>query len=171
MLIEDIIMRTWIVIALVLSLMLNAMIIGFFISKPMKRAIPRMPFPPAPPGISHEIVPGLRDHFFQSRDDVHKHLNQLRTNLAVELAKDNTNAAAVDSLLDAISDEQRAMQESIIAYIDSLKDIVPQEEKQQLYDWILEHFGHMRSEKRGFRRPPRQFEAPNPESPPQPNEY
>lgn len=164
-------MKPWIVIALVLSLMLNAMIVGFFISKPVKHAIPRMPFPPTPPGLSHEIVPGLRDHFFQSRDDVHKHLNQLRTDLAVELARDNTNSAAVDSLLDAISDEQRAMQESIIAYIDSLKDIVPQEEKPQLYDWILERFGHIRSEQRRFKRPPRQFKNPTPESPPHPDEY
>ena len=44
-------------------------------------------------------------------------------NLAEEIASDNTDKAVVDSLLDAISDEQRALQESIIAYIDSLKEL------------------------------------------------
>ena len=164
-------MKTWLIVVVIVALMANALILGLFISRPVRHAIPRMPFPPAPPGVSQDILPDLRDHFFHSRDSLRKHMRQLRTNLAEEIASDNTDKAVVDSLLSAISDEQRELQESIIAYIDSLKGIIPEEEKSQLYDWIMEHFGQMRSEKREHRRPPRSHETPKPETVPQSSEY
>ncbi len=163
-------MKTWLIVVVIVALMANALILGLFISRPMKRAIPRMPFPPVPPLISHEIVPDLRDHFFQSRDSLHEHMRQLRMNLAREIASDNSNKAIVDSLLDAISDEQRALQESIIAYIDSLKEIISDENLPELQSWIMEKFGHMRSKGRGHRRTPRSHETPQPETVPQSSE-
>lgn len=91
--------------------------------------------------------------------------------LAMEIASDNTDKSVVDSLLDTINDEQRALQESIIAYIDSLKEIISDEDLPELQSWIMEKFGHMRSKGRGHRRPPQPPEAPKPETLPQSSEY
>ena len=91
--------------------------------------------------------------------------------LAMEIASENTNKSVVDSLLDAISDEQRALQESIIAYIDSLKEIISDDDLPQLQSWIMEKFGHMRSKGCGYRRPRQAPETPKPETLPQSSEY
>ena len=163
-------MKTWLIVVVIVALMANALILGLFVSRPVRHAIPSIPFPPVPPGIPHEIVPDLRDYFFQSRDSLHEHMRQLRMNLAEEIASENTDKVVVDSLLDAISDEQRALQESIIAYIDSLKEIIPDEDLPELQNWIMNHFGRMRSEKRGHRKSPRSVETPKPETVPQSNE-
>ena len=134
-------MKTWLIIVMIVALMANALILGFFISKPVRHAIPRMPFPPVPPMVNHDIIPGLRHYFFNSRDSLHKHLRQLRMSLAEELTANDTDRSVIDSLVTAISDEQRNLQESIIAYVDSLKKIIPEEDRDQLRQWIMENFG------------------------------
>jgi hypothetical protein len=146
-------LKTWLIVGLIISLVLNAFFIGFIMSKhPLRSPFPKAPFPPLPPMIRPEKVPGLRAHFFKSKESSHKHLRDLREELVMEMASDSTSHVRVDSLMEAIVAEQRSLQESVINYIDSLKSSVSMEDRLQLHRWILDCFGadeHMRHRFRG----------------------
>ena len=136
--------KTWLIVVLVVSLVVNALFIGFIVGRPPHPPFPPLPpFPPCPPSPVGELVPGLREHMSLASDSTRKHLRQLRRQLVLALASDSTNQVHVDSLLDTIGAEQRRMQESIIAYLDSLKTYVPRPDRSDLHRWILDCFGEM----------------------------
>ena len=156
--------RTWLIVALIVSLVVNAFLIGLIIGNPpVKLRVPRTPFPPLPPMIKGEVVPGLRAHFFPPEDSANQHLCELRRELVMEMASDSTDREKVDRLIDEIINEQRALQESIIDYIDSLKCFIPEKDRAELHHWIMESFGerkHMR-QGRSSRQIPRNIRAPD----------
>jgi hypothetical protein len=136
--------KTWLIIALMASLVVNALFIGFIIGRPFHPPVPPLPpFPPCPPSPVGELVPGLREHMSLTSDSTRKHLRQLRQQLVQALASDPTNPVQVDSLLDAIGVEQRKLQESIITYLDSLKTVAPGPNRLELRRWIMDCFGEM----------------------------
>ena len=157
-------LRTWLVVVLIVSLVVNAFLIGLIIGKPpMRFPVPRAPFPPLPPMIKGEVVPGLRAHFFPSEDSAHQHLRELRRELVMEMASDSTDREKIDSLIDEIVNEQRALQESIIDYIDSLKSFVPENNQAELHRWIMESFGERKYLRKGrrSRQLPQNIPAPD----------
>jgi hypothetical protein len=157
--------KTWLIIVLVVSLAINGLLIGLILGRPFAPPFPPPPpFPPSPPMAKSESLPRLREYISHSTDSARKHVRQLRRQLVMELASDSTNQARVDSLLDAIGSEQRALQESVIAYLDSLKTVVPKPDRGELHHWIMECFGEDRPMHRGFGRPG------HPENPPPPGE-
>ena len=161
-------MKTWLAVGLIISLIVNAFLIGIMVGKPpIKAPFSRAPFPPLPPGLRGKHAQEFRDSFFESNRPMHEHLVDLRHQLVVELASDSTNQARVDSLLNAINDGQRKLQLGIIAYIDSLKTFAPMKDQLQLQHWILQNFGerqHMKHRRRGERD---MEQSPAPEQQPQ----
>ena len=80
----------------------------------------------------------------------------------MEMASDSTDREKVDRLIDEIVNEQRALQESIIDYIDSLKCFIPEKDRPELHRWIMDSFGerkHMRPGRRS-RQLPQNIPAP-----------
>jgi hypothetical protein len=155
--------RTWLIIGLVVSLVVNALFIGFIIGRPLHAPLPPLPpFPPLPPMAGGERVPGLREHISLAADSTRMHIRQLRRQLVMELASDATNRSRVDSLIIEINRAQRTLQLSIVDYIDSLRTIVPKKDEMELRHWIMECFGeggpmragHHRSGHPGTEPPP-----------------
>jgi len=135
-------MRTWLVIALIISLVANAFLIGMMLGRPLFRPpLAHPPFPALPPMLSGDAVHRIRDSFYQRNISEHEHLRSLRHDLVTELASDSTNRARVDSLANEIYRLQRDLQRSIIDYVDSLKTLVPGADRLVLQRWILESFG------------------------------
>jgi hypothetical protein len=161
-------MRTWLVIGLIASLIVNAFLIGIMVGKPpMTAPFSREPFPPLPSVLKGRHAQEFRNSFFESNRPLHEHLMDLRRQLVAELASDSTNQARVDSLVNAISENQRELQLGIINYIDSLKSFAPMKDQLQLQRWILQNFDerqHMRHHRRSERDTER---LPIPEGQPQ----
>jgi hypothetical protein len=167
--------KTWLIIVLIVSLVLNAFLLGFLFGKPPQLArVPRVPFPPLPPELKGGMVEELRRDFLASKLPTHRHLGELRRQLVMEMASDSTDRTRVDSLLDEICQEQRALQEEIINFIDTVKIAIPPEERMPMRQWIMQSFGEQEHQRgrhpRRSHRPPKPApepgnQLPTPESP------
>ena len=134
--------KTWLIVIVIISIIMNAFLIGFFVGVP---AIPqhrkRPTLPPLPPTFEGQTFRNLRDNFTMEITPLHQKMRELKHEILVEMISENTDRARVDSLVDAIISEQRRVQESIIGYLDTLKATVPEEDRERLYGWMVGHFG------------------------------
>ena len=163
--------KTWLIVIVIISIILNAFLIGFYVGVPdTPRHRMRHPLPPLPPMFEGQTFHNLRSDFNEEMTPLHQKLRELRHEILMEMISNDTDRARVDSLVDAIMFEQRKVQESIIDYLDTLKAIVPEEDRDRLHGWMMGHFGEedfrhskrLRSHKRQMPRPDRDASQPEP---------